>query len=161
MPNFFGPQRFGSKKNNHEIGKLIVDKKFAEALNMINASGGRYASLKHVEKRKLKFYINAYQSEIFNKKLEITTKTGKIKIPGFNVDELMLSCSGFEREAYVVPKNMACEKYGVKFELNRINTIMKAYLAHRKMRSGLRHGFTGMERILERAKTWKSSLESK
>ena len=56
---------------------------------------------------------------------------------------------------------MSCEKYGVKFELNRINTIMKAYLAHRKMRSGLRHGFTGMERILERAKTWKSSLESK
>ncbi|HLD85629.1 MAG TPA: tRNA pseudouridine(13) synthase TruD [archaeon] len=117
MPNFFGPQRFGSKKNNHEIGKLIVDKKFAEALNMINASGGRYASLKHVEKRKLKFYINAYQSEIFNKKLEITTKTGKIKIPGFNVDELMLSCSGFEREAYVVPKNMACEKYGFAVKL--------------------------------------------
>lgn len=121
MPNFFGPQRFGSRKNNHTIGKLIVDEKFAEALELINASSNKYASLMQMEKRKLKFYINAYQSGIFNKKLEKflkERKIGKIKIPGFRVDELMLSCSGFKREAYVVPKNLACKKEGAAIKLS-------------------------------------------
>ncbi|MFA5484850.1 MAG: tRNA pseudouridine(13) synthase TruD [Candidatus Pacearchaeota archaeon] len=36
FPNYFGPQRFGSvRQNNHQIGKLIIKRNFKEAINMI------------------------------------------------------------------------------------------------------------------------------
>lgn len=35
MPNFFGTQRFGRNFDNHTIGKLMVEKKFKEAVDLI------------------------------------------------------------------------------------------------------------------------------
>ncbi|KAG0442079.1 hypothetical protein DMUE_0558 [Dictyocoela muelleri] len=41
FPNFFGPQRFGLNKN-HEIGKLISEDKYEEALKVINLINHNY-----------------------------------------------------------------------------------------------------------------------
>ncbi|ELA45825.1 TruD family tRNA pseudouridine synthase, partial [Vavraia culicis subsp. floridensis] len=35
VPNFFGPQRFGRNLNNHLVGKLIQEKKYEDAVNLI------------------------------------------------------------------------------------------------------------------------------
>ena len=75
MPNLFGPQRFGLLKNNHIIGKFLVEKHFANALKLINKSQNKkYDSLNKVEKERLKFFINAYQSYIWNENLALVLK---------------------------------------------------------------------------------------
>ncbi len=69
LPNYFGGQRFGKNKNNHIIGKCLVKKEFNAALKAINENGAKESSLKYVPKRLLKFFVNAYQSWIFNETL--------------------------------------------------------------------------------------------
>ncbi len=70
LPNYFGPQRFGLE-GNHKIGKLILQKKYGEALRIINKRSKRkYDSIKDVDKKALKFFIHAYQSFIFNSVLD-------------------------------------------------------------------------------------------
>ena len=91
LPNYFGPQRFGSHRNNHLIGRMLVKRGFDSALREINGmSGKKYAHIMHVDKMLLKFFINAYQSWLFNETLNKYAKTrkkplfGKIPIVGFD-----------------------------------------------------------------------------
>ncbi len=69
MPNYFGLQRFGAGMENHIVGKHVVKREFEKALDVINRSGRRYSSLDAVPKGQLKFFVNAYQSWIFNEAL--------------------------------------------------------------------------------------------
>ncbi|NPA73323.1 MAG: tRNA pseudouridine(13) synthase TruD [Epsilonproteobacteria bacterium] len=69
-PNYFGYQRFGIEKNNFEIGKeILLGKK-----NIKN-------------KKKREFFINAYQSHIFNLWLSKRVEISKI-FNSFNIKEL-------------------------------------------------------------------------
>lgn len=135
MPNYFGLQRFGRNKDNHIVGKHVVKKEFADALKVINKnSRKRYSSIKDVPKALLKFFINAYQSWIFNEALNkyishnskpyfkyapifgykthlgntITDNIIKqicrkesIAAKDFRINELMLSCLGSRRQAFI------------------------------------------------------------
>lgn len=58
LPNFYGTQRFGSKSNNHLIGKSLLQKG------------------QKIKGRKNKFYVNSYQSYIFNKWLSFRIQDG-------------------------------------------------------------------------------------
>lgn len=72
VPNYFGEQRFSGR--NAYIGKLLVQRKFAEAVQEIKATGSEYvrekddpvAALRNVPRRLLKFYVHAYQSMLWN-----------------------------------------------------------------------------------------------
>ncbi|MBI4896481.1 MAG: tRNA pseudouridine(13) synthase TruD [Candidatus Aenigmarchaeota archaeon] len=64
MPNYFGPQRFGVQKNNHIIGKEILERNFSQAARLAGKS-----SLQQMQKEVVKFYIHAYQSYLFNQLL--------------------------------------------------------------------------------------------
>ena len=76
MPNYFGPQRFS--RENHEIGKLLVQRAYGQALERINASYRKQCSLiEQVPKWKLKFFVNAYQSWLFNEMLAAYVRTAK------------------------------------------------------------------------------------
>ena len=67
FPNFFGEQRFGNRCNNHIIGGLLVKRDFKEALKLINGNEkNKFKKIDEVEKRRLKFFVHAYQSWIFN-----------------------------------------------------------------------------------------------
>ena len=131
FPNYFGEQRFGAHGDNHIVGKLIVKRKFSEALGMINRDKRKFSNIRAVDKRKLKFFVNAYQSWIFNqtaKRLLKKGKAGKIPIVGydtklgksqadkmtadilreektrgkdFRIGELRLACRGSSREMLV------------------------------------------------------------
>ncbi len=86
FPNYFGPQRFGTKGNNVKIGKLLLKRKFEEAVKEIsedNQRQGEYmkyhlsknpedyiGAIKKVDRKNMLMYINAAQSKIFNEILE-------------------------------------------------------------------------------------------
>ena len=129
IPNYFGPQRFST--NNHIIGKLLIKRKFDEALDLINKNyEKRYNRIAKIEKNKLKFFINAYQSYIFNESLNEILKTKRkskdlpivgsdtrsiprnikkildrerITSKDFEIKELNLSCRGGNRRTFINP----------------------------------------------------------
>lgn len=71
LPNYFGPQRFGKNNDNHVIGRLILQRKYEEALKLINEQLRKnHKSLQNIDKSLLKFFIHAYQSFIFNRVLD-------------------------------------------------------------------------------------------
>ncbi|MBI3190699.1 tRNA pseudouridine(13) synthase TruD [archaeon] len=75
LPNYFGPQRFGIHNNNQEIGRLIIKRRFVDAIDLINKIYGKdFPSLKQVEKSRLKFFLHSYQSWIFNETLKKLVK---------------------------------------------------------------------------------------
>lgn len=144
VPNYFGPQRFGVSSNNHVIGRLIVKREFRKALGMINRNHGKkYGDISGVPKQLIKFFINAYQSWIFNELLGNCVKknkklSGYLPVIGFNtgaaknlpvlkkektrakdfmVSELRLACSGSKRKAFI--------KTYLKYTINDSSCVLK------------------------------------
>jgi len=92
FPNYFGPQRFGINGNNVNIGKLILKRKFEEAIKEIsedNLRQGEYlkyhleknpedflGALKRVDRKNMLMYIHSVQSKIFNEILEQALEEG-------------------------------------------------------------------------------------
>jgi len=120
MPNYFGPQRFGNREDNHIIGRYLIKRDFKK----VNTK----------DKNRLKFFIHAYQSWLFNKTIEsyaeknekmtssnvgifgYNTKLGSskfdrvlkdlvkkegIKQKDFMIDELKIRCDGGNRKAFI------------------------------------------------------------
>jgi tRNA pseudouridine13 synthase len=92
FPNYFGPQRFGINGSNVKIGKLILKRKFEEAIKEIsrdNQRQGEYmqyhlkqnpedyiGALKKVDRKNMLMYIHSVQSKIFNDILETALEEG-------------------------------------------------------------------------------------
>ncbi|MBI4141060.1 tRNA pseudouridine(13) synthase TruD [Candidatus Woesearchaeota archaeon] len=92
--NYFGEQRFSI--NNSLIGKLIVQKKFKEATEILNEHTVKahlqqhpqdyLGAIKTLPIKQLKFYIHAYQSKLWNE-LAATTKETTLSLIGFGTKE--------------------------------------------------------------------------
>jgi tRNA(Glu) U13 pseudouridine synthase TruD len=125
IPNYFGDQRFGANKDNHIIGKKILQRKY---------------DTKELTKDQIKFFIHAYQSHIFNKTLQKMKKNKHINrkadLIGFNskarndfsklslrlmkrdditqkdfeFKDLKLKCVGSERPLFAEVSNFSCKK---------------------------------------------------
>ena len=63
IENYFDEQRFS--KNNVNIGRFILKKDYKSALNILGLNGN-LNELKKLRKDKLRFYINSYQSYLWN-----------------------------------------------------------------------------------------------
>jgi len=136
FPNYYGPQRFGADGKNPKIGRLIIKRKFGEALKEINAMyKSQFTDLRQVPKKRLKFFVHAYQSLLFNEQLA----SGKAAIiPGhsfvppavrkkegvqeqdFKIRELSMSFRGGPRDLFVQPNiehSYANKKLTLKFTL--------------------------------------------
>lgn len=125
VPNFFGPQRFGVQQNNHEIGRLLLQRQFQQAEHL---HGGK------LTKERAKFFIHAYQSWLFNHALarhmeergtasiigyaaqlpvssiertiwSLATAEG-IEPHHFQIDKLRLRCDGTLRKTWVHPTDV-------------------------------------------------------
>ena len=79
FPNFFGSQRFGSvRKDNVQIGKLLLKKNFREAFllifdnpeNLESDSEDWVKLLRRVNRKKMLMFVNSVQSKIYNEILE-------------------------------------------------------------------------------------------
>lgn len=67
-PNYYGYQRFGGRTRNHELGRLIIDGHYdllAERMGLKRKIVGIKDVLR-LDLRLLRFFINAYQSYLFN-----------------------------------------------------------------------------------------------
>lgn len=71
MPNYFGFQRFGIGGENYKKGQAILE-----------------GSLKERNKKLSQFYVNAYQSFLFNDWLSRRIEISKM-VDGFGIDELL------------------------------------------------------------------------
>ena len=85
IPNYFGEQRFS--RNNSEIGKNIVKKNFERAVSLVLEGKGSVeknikeyleknnknfvGALKLIPPKLLRMYMHSYQSDIFNRAVEI------------------------------------------------------------------------------------------
>lgn len=100
IPNLFGEQRFS--RNNAKIGKLLVKKRFKEAIEMLSKDAvlkeniaeqlkknpkDYIGVLRRIPKNILRFYVHAYQSSLFNRiasKLLHKKRNIRIKLPGYD-----------------------------------------------------------------------------
>ncbi len=70
--NYFDDQRFGSNKNNHIIGQLLVERRFKEVCGQLKLSvinNDYIGALRTVSKQLLRMYIHAYQSYLWNEQV--------------------------------------------------------------------------------------------
>lgn len=77
--NYFGEQRFSTK--NALVGKMLVKKQFKDAckeLELDAVQNDYVGALKKLGKERLKFYIHAYQSDLWNR---LATKSKKKILP--------------------------------------------------------------------------------
>ena len=85
--NLFGKQRFSER--NDKIGKLIVRKKFKEVceeLKLEVEKNDYIGAMRKYGKEKLRFYINAYQSYLWNKLAKVSSYR-ILPIVGFLTEE--------------------------------------------------------------------------
>lgn len=67
IPNYYDEQRFGNNANNHDVGRLIIRKKFKEACEILNLEVQNNDYIGALKKTGLMhIYFSAYQSYLFN-----------------------------------------------------------------------------------------------
>ncbi len=137
--NYFDFQRFGFPfLTNHLIGEKIAKNKFGEAVSLILETNiGKKTRKKLLETKKLDvlpkwllvFYLHAYQSFLWNKKLNETIqrkefskkdlKKERIFVESIRVDKLRLTANKLERPALVFPLNLKIKKTEKNNEKNK------------------------------------------
>ena len=138
VPNYFDNQRFGMNKNNHIIGKLLLQKKFKEAAGLVRESQRNVdmylqsnptdfvGAIRSIPRKIMQMYIHAYQSYLFNElvKQEITDyfevnyAIGTLFFPKDEKENKKLPLIGFGTEVDV-------EKVLKKEEISLRDFIMK------------------------------------
>lgn len=119
--NYFDDQRFGSKGDNHLIGKLLLHKKYGEACNLlgIQANGNDFiGALRSQPKKILQMYLHAYQSYLWNETVKlylqklngelwrITYTIGELYVPKEKPKQLSVPLIGFNLEHEQLPQEL-------------------------------------------------------
>jgi len=136
FPNYFGKQRFGIKNKNADIGKLILKRKFDEAVKLILEDSGNkeiyyylsknpgdfLGAIKRADRKNILILVNAVQSKIFNEILERAleerlnfTKKGMESciLPGYKTRFYDGHLGEIEKEV-LKNNNLALEDFDVK-----------------------------------------------
>lgn len=72
VPNFFGPQRFGQRGDTWEVGRSLLRGEHARALSLMTGQSAADPEIArrevfHLDRRRLGFYVSAYQAWLFNR----------------------------------------------------------------------------------------------
>ena len=107
--NYYDDQRFGLNKNNHLIGKLIIEKNFEEACKLIGLKyEGRdfVRALRTLPKKILWLYVHSYQSYLWNNEVSgllnkhrcksINHCLGKLNVPIEKLDNFKMNLKKFD-----------------------------------------------------------------
>lgn len=104
--NYFGEQRFSTK--NAVIGKMLVKKQFKDAcieLELESVQNDYVGALKRLGKERLKFYVHAYQSELWNK-LAVKSKKKVLPFLGYLTEgkdyNALLKKEGITKEDFLI-----------------------------------------------------------
>lgn len=157
--NLFDEQRFGRDNINVHVGRAIIKKDFKEVCRLLGlpADGRDYVgALSGLDKRRMRFYVNAYQSFLWN---QVVSRLGKefekIPLVGFLTEldgeikelyeELMvkegitkedfmikpmrdISSEGDERNMFVEPRDLDIEWGDDEFNKGRKKAIVSFWL---------------------------------
>lgn len=131
VPNYFGMQRFGRHAKNIAIGRHLLKRNFSDALPLINKqSNTGFRSIKDIPKQQLRFFVNAYQSWIFNQTLN--AYIDKYKKPYFSDMPLVGYNTRFG--SGIIDRIVAdiCRKESVAAADFRINELMMTCTGDRR-----------------------------
>lgn len=126
MPNYFGMQRFGMYAKNCVIGKQLVKRNFRRALELINKQSKGFRSISNVPKQQLRFFVNAYQSWIFNQALN--AYMSKHDKPYFRTTPIVGYNTIFGNTEMERIVKRICDKEGIATTDFRINELMMTCL---------------------------------
>jgi len=121
MINYFDDQRFSDK--NVDVGRAIIKKDFKTAAELLKdeiiVEGNDFVgALRQADKKIVKFYINAYQSYLWNKAVSILLNSekkisyscGKLSVPGKKPKQFNYPIIGFGTDESKVKEILAEEK---------------------------------------------------
>jgi tRNA pseudouridine13 synthase len=116
MVNYFDDQRFGNKKENHIIGKLLVQKKFKDVCDLLKLEvkgNDHVKAIRVMHKKLLQLFVHAYQSYLWNNAVseyiksnysfyEIDYSLGKLAVPNVinDLNGFDVPLVGFGTEEY-------------------------------------------------------------
>ena len=107
--NYFGEQRFGVEKKNWKIGKMLVKGDFKGACFELGLDNGNdyIGALRKISLRKLRLFVGAYQSYLWNKLVKSLEKEEKkVPIMGYLYDgslyDAILEEEGIARMDFVI-----------------------------------------------------------
>ena len=132
IKNYFGEQRFGRDGINIILGRAIVKNDFLKACNLLGLKvkgNAPVTSLREVDSRVLRLYVNAYQSWMWNCVAKKVDNPDEIEVIGFltefkdkNVE--MLYKEIMEKEG-ISQQNFLIKQFK---EISNEGTIRKLYL---------------------------------
>ena len=108
LVNYFDDQRFGQRKDNHQVGKALVKKRFDEACRLLGlAAHGRdyLGALKALGLRRLRLLVHSYQSYLFNEAVNRYIRQRypqTVTIP-YALGELSFPVQGYEETLFPLP----------------------------------------------------------
>jgi tRNA pseudouridine13 synthase len=151
IPNYYDDQRFGIQKNNHIIGRLIVKKKFKEAVkeaikqqhypnNLMLPHLEKHptdfiGALRKLPKRIVLMYIYAYQSYLWNETVKILIKkhnhhkasynAGELFFPNDEIQNVDIPLIGFDMEYKNEEIKTTCEAIMKQEEITSRDFIIR------------------------------------
>ena len=156
VKNYFGEQRFG--RNNAEIGKLIIKRKFREAVELISKGEGNYerqvreymnfserdyiGALRSIPKKIVMFFIHAYQSKLWNEMAEKSEKD--VPIIGFGTEEtdairIILNREGIGIRDFIIREIPELSAEGGKRDLYvKVNNLVIGELEGDELNPGMK-----------------------
>lgn len=131
IPNYFDDQRFGINSINHVVGRCLVKKDFKQACGLlgIEAKGNDYVgSLRKIGRDKLRFFVGAYQSYLWNKFVSSIISGGKHFFVEYSLGRLAFPANSLKNRKICVPGFLHYKGYGKIFEeegISRENFVIR------------------------------------
>jgi tRNA pseudouridine13 synthase len=116
VPNYFDDQRFGISLNNHIVGKLLIQKRFKDACEMVpetrewleKSPRDYVGALRSLPRRVLRLYAHAYQSWVWNLTAssylgsfphrKLSWSLGELVLPEKQVRNIQIPIIGYDSE---------------------------------------------------------------
>ncbi len=141
IPNFYGPQRFGIRQNNHQLGKLLLQKKYSDFIwQFLTYSKNETSSIRRIRKKLEKNFGNWNKClKIIGKNTDLSDEKTLVEHLSFGYSELdaikKVKISGFCIHSYSSylfnlalsefinkkHKNIQLEKIGEHTRFNQLN----------------------------------------
>lgn len=130
IPNYYDEQRFGNESNNHDVGRLMVKKKFKEACDLlkITAADNDYVSaLKKTGTSHI--YFSAYQSYLFNMALSYLIRKDCKKFTEIDISGMKLAFPGSSKCIEGFPERLPLINFDAEFEDERVKEAYESILS--------------------------------
>lgn len=147
FPNYFDEQRFGMKLNNHLVGRLIIQRKFREAVELVPELEGKVrgndflGAIRSMPRRTVRLYMHSYQSWLWNRTVSdylgksrhrtVRYGLGELPVPLEAIENRKVPIIGYEERGLGEFREIIealLEEDGVRRELFQLRSVPEADL---------------------------------